>query len=153
MKSCLLALPLLVSGAVVLTSACSIGGTVGVAAAVCTGDGDACASSDDCCSATCAVAVGDATGVCATAVSGCLEDDTGPCTDPSQCCSGVCASDGNCGVPACVPDGAACQADGDCCDQEFCDVGACAACVSTDEPCSSDSDCCSGACAPDGNCS
>src|SRR5271166_1705077 len=74
MKSCLLALPLLTFAAVVLTSACSIGGSVGVgpgasagvSVASCADDGAGCVVSDDCCSNVCAV-VASGAAVCATA--------------------------------------------------------------------------------------
>jgi hypothetical protein len=54
-------------------------------------------------------------------------DDNDPCDTDADCCSNICASDGNCGIPT---DG--CSLDND--------------------PCETDDDCCSDICADDGYC-
>jgi hypothetical protein len=71
-------------------------------------------------------------GACTVSTSGgfvevaCTDDDD-PCVVDADCCSNICASDGNCGLP--VND---CNLDND--------------------PCDFDSDCCSAICADDGYC-
>ena len=111
MKSRLLAFPLVVLGAIVLVSAC----TVSAGPLICTADSGACGSDAD-------------------------------------CCSGVCAPDGSCGVTTCALDGDPCNVDSDCCNAEFCDSGACSVCVSSGNQCNVDSDCCSAVCDSDGFC-
>ncbi len=153
MKTRLLAFPLLVLGAVVLSAACSI--SAGFDPVICNNDGDGCTADSDCCSFLC-----DNTGTCVEPVGDCTVDND-PCNVDTDCCSLICADDGYCGIPGdtgggtCSPDQAPCQVDSDCCDpNEFCDdVGLiCVTCLSPTSACGQDSDCCSGSCDVDGTC-
>ena len=73
------------------------------------------------------------------------------CTDPAECCSGIC-DNGMCGVPQqCQPENAACTAAADCCAGLQCNVpvgqtsGTCeqgATCNATGQACSPTSACC-----------
>jgi hypothetical protein len=51
----------------------------------------------------------------------CLANNTGPCTDDFQCCSGICDEANQlCIAPNTLPTGAACEADGDCSSNNCC---------------------------------
>jgi hypothetical protein len=75
------------------------------------------------------------------------------CSDPNECCSGICEN-GSCGAPQqCQPQSAACTASGDCCAGLTCVVpvgqnaGTCepgAQCGATGQACTLSSPCCSG---------
>jgi hypothetical protein len=83
----------------------------------------------------------------------CIEDNS-PCDVAVDCCSGICDTDGYCGIAgafACSVDGDPCSTDADCC-AFVCNGGVCDAsvgsCLDDNSDCTADSDCCSGNCDP-----
>lgn len=95
--------------------------------------------------------------------------NSNPCTRASQCLSGVCNADGQCGQPTGQPCGSAVQCRSDLCDAEgtcattctndtqcgagkFCDSGACVAVRPNDQACARAAQCSSGDCNTDGKC-
>jgi hypothetical protein len=104
----------------------------------------ACPSGQKACGRTCAVCCSDgdcSTGICANGVCRC-QGTGSACTQPSQCCSGLCGPDSQC---FCRPLAAACDADANCC-SGHCTGGNCV-CGPLDSACAADSECCSGRCA------
>jgi hypothetical protein len=154
MKTRLLAVSLVVLGALALGPGCSGSSGPVPDTFMCAEDGHICTFGMDCCSNAC---VG---GFCATPVGGCIEDDLG-CTSNADCCSGVCTPMNVCGFPppsqivTCSLDNQPCHQDMDCCSflcasDNFC--GLPDSCNADNDPCEIDSDCCSNVCASDGYC-
>lgn len=79
---------------------CSAGG------ACCTGRGEPCATSADCCDGECDVDAGRCTGAC-------LPTGGSPCVTNGDCCEGTCNSAGKC--EPCAAAGGGCTADQECC--------------------------------------
>jgi hypothetical protein len=109
-----------------------------------------CASHTDCCSSWCNPQTAtcgfppNATN-CLTNASACAKDE--------DCCSANCNPlSGTCGPFACVADGGACDAGGECCDGLRCAASACKECLANGESCQVDLDCCSLICSH-GTCS
>src|SRR5947207_1979672 len=67
-----------------------------------------------------------------------------PCTVDTDCCSGSCASNGQCSPP-CTAQGQTCHNPNDCCPGQVCgSANKCRACASLFSPCSTNADCCPG---------
>ncbi|MFO0547127.1 MAG: hypothetical protein U0271_02000 [Polyangiaceae bacterium] len=92
--------------------------------------GDACQLPEDCISQRCEV------GECHCTNANYF----GSCDEDSDCCSGVCNSDGSC---ACGGAGIECNTPGGCCDSD-CIEGRC--CAHQGEGCGADTPCCTGDC-------
>lgn len=112
-------------------------------AAVCKPEGQDCATSGECCSASCDVA----TKKCGKPVGTCKAPGVA-CTTGNECCTFSCVS-GKCSDTLCVADNQACTANEECCGG-VCSAGACTplsgSCKTSGNPCTAGGECCSKFC-------